>query len=66
MTWLLTLVLLTAIFSWTLTHKYQEEIIDLKKQHDKDIKDYENELYDRVSENLELVEKIAELKRRGH
>lgn len=38
MTWLLTLVLLTAILSWVITHKYQEDNMELKKEHKKEVK----------------------------
>lgn len=66
MNWLLTLILCTAILSWVVTHKYQEEIEELKKKHKKEIKEYENELFDALNYQVELQNEIKDLKRRKY
>lgn len=66
MSWLLMLVLLASILAWTITHKYQEEIEELKSKHIKEIDDYKDEIYEIVNENLELKEQIENNKRRRY
>jgi hypothetical protein len=66
MSWLLMLVLLASIFSWVLTHRYQEEIDELKKKHNSEIDDYQDQIYDTMNEIVELETKIKDLKRRKY
>jgi len=66
MSWLLMLILLSSILSWVLTHKYQEEIIELKKKHDKELDDYRDQIYEVVNDNLELKQQMQDIKRRNY
>ena len=66
MTWLLTLILLTAIMSWVVTHKYQEEIDALKEEHKQEISRYHDEIYDNVLEIADLNQKLDNYKRRKY
>ena len=58
MNWLLTLVLLTSIISWYITHNYQEKIIELEKKYQKELQDYQVELYQAYDKILDLENKL--------
>lgn len=66
MNWLLTLILLSTIISWAITHRYQEEREKLINKHKKEIQEYEEELYAALNQNLELTNELAEAKRRQY
>lgn len=64
MIFLMTTVLISAIISWTITHKYQEELIDARKKYEKSKKEYEDEIHKLMCEHLEELELLNdELKR---
>ena len=66
MTWLLMLILCSSIFSWAITHKYQEENIELKKKHQEEIDDFKDQIYDVINDNLELKKRLQDIERRRY
>lgn len=63
MTWLLMLILLSSIASWAFTHKYQEQIIELREQHIKEIDEYNDEINRLMGQVLELQHEIQSYKK---
>jgi cell division protein FtsL len=60
MIYLLTVILVSSIISWTITHKYQEEIIEKNKEIDEIKKDYEDEIQRLVYEHYEQMETLKQ------
>lgn len=63
MTWLLMLILCSSIISWAITHRYQEENIELKKKHQDEIDDFKEQIFDVINDNLELKKRLQDNER---
>ena len=63
MTWLLMVVLCSSILSWAITHRYQEENIELKKKHQDEIDDFKEQIFDVINDNLELKKRLQDNER---
>lgn len=57
------LILLSSIVSWAFTHKYQEQIIELREKHIKDIDEYNDEIQRLLGQVLELQHEIENYKK---
>jgi len=58
MTWLLTMCLLTAIFTVGLTGKYKDEIIDIKEEKLKNDEEWQKKIFEVMSEYNEEILKL--------
>lgn len=60
MTWLLTIILISAIIGWVNASSYADKMDELRKKHDKEIEEYQDQL--RLVMN-DLLETKHELKK---
>jgi hypothetical protein len=58
MNWFLTLILISVIISWIYTHKYLEQIDDLKEEFDKKEREYQKEINKLGYQCVELRQKL--------
>lgn len=60
MIWLLSMALLTAIFTVGLTGKYKDEVIELKEKLDQNDKEWQEEFYQLINEHQDELLKLRE------
>lgn len=64
MTWLLTIILISAIIGWRISYDYSEKMLELQKNHDKEVQEYQDEIRKIVSQLLETQHELKRYKGR--